>query len=229
MIAGSATAAASTVIGGSPEPSLGSNFIHTKTFFGRGWDTEPGDVYTKKDLMKLQQFTGNQMLVDKLKELNPNNNKFLVTRDVYQNLLLDPEVKDKVLNSKNVTNEELYAMGFKNLSEFAGSTTKDSVKSGFGYLGEKIDDGVESLKNTVKNDVTRLKTHVANNYKKLIPWSSEYENFEDEDDNFSSQDMSDEEFEEKQEDVPENSPGRKAKKDQDLEYARHRGLEKRKT
>jgi len=40
--------------------------------------------------------------------------------------------------------------------------------------------------------------------------------------------MSEEEFEEKQKDVPENSPGKKAKKDQDLEDARRRGLGKEK-
>jgi len=54
LLIGSGTSAAGTVVAGSPEPSVGSNYIHTQTPFGRGWDSEPEDVYTKKDLMKLQ-------------------------------------------------------------------------------------------------------------------------------------------------------------------------------
>jgi len=104
----SAIAAAVTVVAGAPEPSPASNFIHTKTPVGRGWDLEPGDIYTKKDFMKLQQFTGNQLLLDKLSELNTGENKGIVTRDIYQKLLEDPEIRDKVKNATNITDEELY-------------------------------------------------------------------------------------------------------------------------
>jgi hypothetical protein len=45
FLIGSGGAAAGTVVAGAPEPSVGSNFIHTKTFFGRGWDSEPGCIY----------------------------------------------------------------------------------------------------------------------------------------------------------------------------------------
>jgi hypothetical protein len=54
-----------TLIGGSAI-AAGSNFVHTRTPFEHGWDSEPKDVFTKKDFMKLQQYTGNKLLVDKL-------------------------------------------------------------------------------------------------------------------------------------------------------------------
>ena len=68
---------------GAPEPSAGSNFVHTRTPFGCGWDAESGDVFTKKNFMKLQQYTGKKLLEDKLDELNTETNKRLVNRDVY--------------------------------------------------------------------------------------------------------------------------------------------------
>jgi hypothetical protein len=37
LIGGSAVAAGGTVVATAPEPSAGSNFVHTKTPFGRGW------------------------------------------------------------------------------------------------------------------------------------------------------------------------------------------------
>jgi len=119
-------------------------------------------------------------------------------------------------------------MGLKTLPELAGLTTKESVKLGFGYFGEKIDNGIESLGNTVKSGAESLKSHVSDKFKKLIQWSSEplpNDSFSQDE---SEPDMSEEEFEEKQTDVPENSPGKKAKKDQDLEDARRRGLGKEK-
>ena len=226
-LVGSGTAVAGTVVAGAPEPSVGSNFIHTKTPFGRGWDSEPGDIYTKNAFMKLQQFTGNQLLLDKLSEFSAGENKGIVTRDIYQKLLEDPEIKNKIKNASNITDEELYQMGIKTLSEVAGSTAKQSVKLGFGYLGEKIDNGIESLGNTLKSGVKSLKSHVSD---KLISWSSEsFSEHEDNDPFFQDEselDMPEEEFEEKQKNVPDNSPGKKAKKDQDIEDARRRGLGK---
>ena len=68
LVGVSATAAGGTLVAGAPEPSTGYNFIHTRPPFGRGWDSEPGDVFTKKYFMKLQQYTGNKLLVDKLDE-----------------------------------------------------------------------------------------------------------------------------------------------------------------
>jgi hypothetical protein len=226
ILVASGGAAAGTVVAGAPEPSASSNFIHTKTSLGRGWDLEPGDVYTKKDMMKLQQFTGNQLLLDKLDGLNTGENKRIATRDTYQTLLKDPEVRKKIINAPNITNEELYQMGLKTLPELAGSTTKESVKLGFGYLGEKIDNGAESLGNTIKSGAESLKSNVSDKFKKLIQWCSEPVPDVSFSQDESEPDMSEEEFEEKQKDVPENSPGKKAKKDQDLEDARRRGLGK---
>ena len=128
---------------GAPEPSAGSNFIHTRTPFGRGWDVEPEDVFTKKDFMKLQQYTGNKLLVDKLDELNTETNKRFVNRDVYQRVLQDPEVRNKILNSSKVTDEELYQMGIKTLPEVVSQTTRKSVESGVSSIGEKISDGIQ--------------------------------------------------------------------------------------
>ena len=213
---GSSTAVAGTVIAGAPEPSAGSNFIHTKTPFGRGWDSEAGDIYTKKDFMKLQQFTGNQLLLDKLNELNPEDDKGIVTRETYQKLLEDPEIRNKIKNAHNISDEELYQMGLKTLPELAGLTTKQSVKLGFGYLGEKIDNGIESVGNTLKSGAESLKSNVSDKFKKVIPWSSESLPEHGDTDSFfqdeSESDMSEEEFKEKQKDVPENSPGKKSKK-----------------
>lgn len=47
VISVSVIAAGGTAVAGAPEPSPGSNFIHTRTLFGRGWDVEPGDVFTE--------------------------------------------------------------------------------------------------------------------------------------------------------------------------------------
>ena len=199
---------------GAPEPSTGSNFIHTRTPFGRGWDAEPGDVFTKKDVMKLQQYTGNKLLVDKLDELNTGTNKRLVNRDVYQRVLQDPEVKNKILNSPGVTDEELYQMGIKTLPEVVSSTTIKSMGSGFSSIGEKIDNGIQSVGNKLKDGFEGLKNIFTPGESE--PLSDELERYE------RDTDMSDEEFEQKQADVPENSPGKKAVKDQDLIDARRR-------
>lgn len=139
-----------------PEPSAGSNFVHTRTPFGRGWDSEPGDMFTKKDFMKLQQYTGNKLFTDKLDEFNTETNKRLINRDIYQRLLQDPEVRNKILNSPKVTDEELYQMGIKTLPEVVSSTTKKSAESGFIYIGEKIDNGIQSVGNKLKDGFESL-------------------------------------------------------------------------
>jgi len=63
-------------------------------------------------------------------------------------------------------------MGLKNLPELAGSTTKQSVKSGVDYLGEKIYSGTESVGNTLKSGAKRLKSHASDNFLKLFQLSS---------------------------------------------------------
>jgi len=209
-VVGSGVAAAGTVVAGAPEPSPASNYIHTRTWVGRGWDSEPGDVFTKKDVMKLQQFTGNQLLLEKLNQLNSGENKVIVTRDTYQKLLEDPEIRNKILKATNITDEELYSMGLKTLPELAGSTAKKSAKLGwFSSFGEKIDSKLESLGDMFRSGVNKLK--------QLSPWGSESVPKQGDNDLFSQNkepDMSDEEFEEKQnsEDVEENTPGKRAKK-----------------
>jgi len=89
-----------TIIAGAPEPSPGSNIIHTKTPFGRGWDTESGDFFVKIQTMKLQHVIGRELLVNKLEELDSTNNK-IVTRDIYQKLLQDPDIR-RVLKQSNI-------------------------------------------------------------------------------------------------------------------------------
>lgn len=171
-------------------------------------------------LLKLQQYTGNKLLVDKLDELNPGTDKRLVSRETYQRLLQDPEIKNKILTSPKVTDEELYSMGIKTLPEVVTSTTIKSAESGFSYIGEKVSNGTQSLGNKFKDGFESFKTI-------FIPGKSEpFSN------NFPSQDeskwidMSDEDFNKRQADIPENSPGKKAVKDQDLIDTRHRGLGK---
>ena len=51
--------------------------------------------------------------MDKLDEFNSGTNSRLVNRDVYQRVLQDPEVRNKILNSPKVTDEELYQMGMR--------------------------------------------------------------------------------------------------------------------
>jgi len=188
----------SAVVAGAPEPSTGSNFVHTRTPFGRGWDTEPGDVFTKKDFMKLQQYTGNRLLVD---ELNTETNKRLVNRDVYQRVIQDPEVRNKILNSYKITDEELYQMGIKTLPEVASSTARKSMESGVSFIGEKVNNGIQSVGNKLKDGFESLKNICTTGESEPLSNKLEWD-----------MDMSDETFEHKQADVPENSPGKKAKK-----------------
>lgn len=126
----------------------------------------PGNVYTKKNFMKLQQFTRNQLLVDKLKELKTGENRGIVIRDNYQKLLEDSKIRNTIINASNITDEELYQIGLKTLPELAGSITKESVKLKLGYLGKKIDSEIESLENALKSG--------SDKFKKLISWSSEF-------------------------------------------------------
>jgi hypothetical protein len=177
-------------------------------------------VFTKKDFMKLQQYTGNKLLTDKLDELNIETNKRLVNRDTYQRLLQDPEVRNTILNSPKVTDEELYQMGIKTLPEVVSSTTKKSAESVFISIGEKIDNGIQSVGNKLKDGFESL-TNI------FTPGKSEpFPNDSFSQDESEGMDMFDEEFEQRQADVTENSPGKKARKDQDLIDARRRGLGK---
>ena len=212
-------ATSATIIAGAPEPSPGSNIIHTKTPFGRGWDAEPGDVFAKGQTMKLQQVIGNKLLVNKLEELNidSTNNK-IVTRNTYQKLLQDPEIR-RVLEKSNLSNEELYAMGVKKISEIISSAAKDSAEAGVTSIGQKIDNGIKAVGNVVKSGVESLINHATQGSLKPLP--------DDESKDKEDIDMSDTEFQAKQEDVAENSPGKKAVKDQDLLDARKRGLGKK--
>ena len=219
-------ATSATIVAGAPEPSPGSNIIHTKTPFGRGWDAEPGDVFAKGQTMKLQQVIGNKLLVNKLEELNidSTNNK-IVTRNTYQKLLQDPEIR-RVLEKSNLSNEELYAMGVKNISEIISSAAKDSAEAGVTSIGQKIDNGIQAVGNVVKSGVESLKNgvnslidHATQGSLKPLPGDGSQDK--------QDIDMSDTEFQAKQEDVAENSPGKKAVKDQDLLDARKRGLGKK--
>ena len=186
----------------------------------------PGDVFAKGQTMKLQQVIGNKLLVNKLEELNidSTNNK-IVTRNTYQKLLQDPEIR-RVLEKSNLSNEELYAMGVKNISEIISSAAKDSAEAGVTSIGQKIDNGIQAVGNVVKSGVESLKNgvnslidHATQGSLKPLPGDGSQDK--------QDIDMSDTEFQAKQEDVAENSPGKKAVKDQDLLDARKRGLGKK--
>jgi len=116
-------------------------------------------------------------------------------------------------------------MGLKTLPELAGSTAKKSAKLGwFSSFGEKIDSKLESLGDTFRSGVNKLK--------QIHGWGSEpvpkqgYNDPLPEDEEL---EMSDEEFEERQNsaEVEENTPGRGAIKDQDLKDGWKRGLGRR--
>lgn len=145
------------LIAGAPEPSPGSNIIHTKTPFGRGWSAPPGDVFAKGKTMKLQHVIRNELLVNKLEELNidSTNNK-IVTRNTYQNLLQDPEIR-RVLEKSNLSNEELYGMEVKNISEIISSVAKDSAEAGITSVGQKIDNAIQAVRYVVNSGVETLK------------------------------------------------------------------------
>ena len=221
LMTGSVTTAAAVAVAESPGPSPASNFIHTKTLLGRGWDAEPGDYCSKGAFSKLQQFTGNKLLITKLDELNPGTDKRIVNRETYQILIQDPEIRNKVENATNITDEELYALGLKTLPEALSSTTKKYVASGFSSFGEAISNKFKSIGTTLKSGVELLKGSETPDMSEVFPNNSTNHNDLEQD-----LEMSDEEFEERQANVPENSPGKKAIKDQDLIDARRRGLGK---
>ena len=227
VVCGSAITTGVTVVAGAPEPSTGSNFIHTRTPFGRGWDSELGDMFTKTNLMKLQQYTGNKFLVDKLDELNSGTNSRLVSRDVYQRIIQDTEVRNKILNSPNVTDEELYLIGIKSLPEAINSTTRKSLESGLNSLNNKIKYSFDSLKNIFTQTPGESESLLNKSERDMDMSDKEFMDMSDKDmSDKEFVDMSDKEFEQKQTDVSENSVGKKAIKDQDLLDARRRGLGK---
>ena len=199
-----------TAIAGAPEPSHGSNIIHTKTPFGRGWDAKPGDVFSKFKTMKLQEVIGDELLVNKLEELS--SGKKIVTRDIYQKLLQDSDIKE-VLEQSNLSNEELYMMGVK---EIVTSAAKDSVEAGITSIRQKVNNEIQAIKDVVKNKVDGLIDHATQGSLEPLPedWSQDKQDM--------SEDMSETEFQEKQKYVAENSPGKRAVKDQDLIDARKR-------
>lgn len=207
---------------GAPEPSWGSNLIHTQTNFGRGWDAEKGDVFTKVTFMKLQQFTGNDLLVAKIKALNPNENKGIVDWSLYQLLKDDPEIRAKVMNAPGITDEELYAMGFVSLPKLTMSTTEKSVQFGSAYIGGKISSGVETVGDSVKNAIKITNGKI----KEFLKWNftpvSWLKDVKEED--LFPQSMSEEDFREAQQDVAPGSPGARAVRDQDLRDASRRGV-----
>ena len=77
----------------------------------------------------------------------------------------------------------------------------------------------EIVSSAVKTKITGFIEHASQGGLEPLP--------EDESQNEQDIDMSDIEFQAKQADVPENSPGKKAVKDQDLVDARKRGLGKK--
>jgi len=112
--------------------------------------------------MKLQHYTGNELLLEKLDELDSGSNKRIVTKDIYQTLIQDPEIKNKIVNDSNVTDEELSLMGFKPLSEVLAKTGVESVGFGFSAIGEKIDNEIQSIGNRFKAGSEILKKGISN-------------------------------------------------------------------
>lgn len=194
FLIGGTTVTGGTIVGGLPEPTIASNYVHTKTSFGRGWDVAPEEIYVKKDFMKLQHVVGRDFLLEKLNELNTGENKKIVSRETYQKMLENQEVRNKVLNAKNISKEELSLMGFITLPEVANSTVKQAVKTGLDYMG----DGLEYIGDTAKSYFGRLKIFI---------WGDSFV----QDD--SAPDISEEEFQRKQADTTDKSVGKKAIKD----------------
>ena len=132
---------------------------------------------------------------EKLDQLNLNGNKRIITRDTYLKLVEDSEIKNKILNCKGITTEELYGLGILTASE----AVKNSVF-----------DVISDVKKSAYEWLFSPRSHSVENSQTNFPV-----------------DMSDEEFEQNTQDIPENSPGKKAKKAQDLWDARKRGVGKK--
>jgi len=76
------------------EPNVVSNFVHTKTPFGRGYDYEIGnfDLKTKGDL--ISSILGNPDMISAVQKHAPDSN--IIDINKFNNMINDPEFKSKI-------------------------------------------------------------------------------------------------------------------------------------
>jgi len=89
------------------EPNVVSNYVHTKTFFGRGYDytIENGSLRLKGDIVT--GVLGTSGMMGAVQKYAPDSN--IINMEQLNNILNDPEFKSKIL--KNTTVAEKAALG----------------------------------------------------------------------------------------------------------------------
>lgn len=224
---GSAVIAAGTIVSTAPEATPASNFINTKTPFGRGWDVEPGEGKEKLHASNLQSYLGHKQFIKLIQEENQKEeNTRIVTRNTITKILAREDVKKQIMEA-NLSPEELYALGYTTLGSVAGSAATDAISSGAKESVQGLLSSIygwffseEAAPTSDSNKETPTVTFAEEPV--IIPDNPSKNFVDDSSDVDSTMDTPDEDFKEKQKDVPKGNPAQKAVKDQDLVEARNR-------
>lgn len=183
-----------------------SQFVHTKTPLGKGWDTELGDFHGKVSATKLQNLVGQ----DKFSELV---GKFLkdgiVSRKVIDTMIDDDAETNKIVNEKaNLLERQMLGLPiFKNTA-----------------LNGEVNVNLNEPNADIPTDTEKSETEKNKPLEKTVRFKEGETIIETEssDSIWPYNEISEEDYKEGVSDVPENSPGKKAARDQDSEEARKR-------
>lgn len=182
-------------------PNMVSNFVHTQTPFGRGFDCERGDFLLKLKVGTLQSKVGLETITSKIAEHcdKLETPQRMVTPAVYESLLKDPEIKDVIDNK--CTFLERQTLGIEEVPEAIKEEIARSVKASIWKTfrdipGQAVDQFKTSTEWVIEHTIDRFKNESIN------PGEGEL------DDPLPAPD----------------TPGGKAMIDQDLEDARRRNV-----
>jgi len=218
--AGAATVGVTIAAEAPVAPNKFSQFVHTKTFLGRGWDAELGDFHGKIAATKLQNLVGQDKFSKLVEKFSGNG---IISRETLETMLNDPDTKEIVNKKANFSERQMLGLPILTIG-FDGKASVTSNETNVNIPLDITESGTENepLKKTVrfKEGETIIKTEPSDNN-----WSSN--ELEEEDSNWSWNELEEEDYEERVSDVPENTPAKKAIRDQDLEEARKR-LKKKK-
>lgn len=196
-------------------PNKFSQYVHTKTYLGRGWDAELGDFHGKVAATKLQNLVGQ----DKFSELVGKFSKDgIVSRETIETMLNDAETKKTVNEKATFLERQMLGLPILNIQPLNGEVNVNPNEPNA----------------DVPTDTEKSKTEKNKPLKKTVRFDEDETIIETEssetkspDNNWPYNETSEEDYEEKVSKVPENSPGKKAVRDQDLEETKKR-LKKKK-
>jgi hypothetical protein len=124
-------------------PNKFSQFVHTKTSLGRGWDAELGDLWGKNDAMKLQNIVGQ----DKFSELvGKFSNDGIVSRDTIDTMLKDTETRKIVDEKATFVERRMLGLPFLKNIAASGEVSAESKESGVSIPTESESENESSSK-----------------------------------------------------------------------------------